>query len=330
MGKIPGIDKAAILLTVLGEDLAAALLREMKSDEVKRILAAMGRVNKLDARVADDVLNEFQEALSNPATTLPTGGHDYVARVLGQAFSQDQASDFAEYLQQTSPQLTALEYADAEAIALVMKGQRLQTWAIVLASLDPERAAFLLQTYPQAQQAELLVRIARLGEVTAEAIEDLNDWLHEELKSAERRQALKLGGVEQVAAILSQMDSASEKRAVEELREKDYEAADQIEKFLFTFDDLKALNTKDMQTLMRMVDDKIWMVALRRCGDEVKSKVFAAMSERAAARMKDDIAVMKPVKVSDVESAQQAIIAKAKELAEKGDIVISSDEDTYV
>lgn len=330
MSKFSGIEKTAILLTVLGEDIAAALLREMSPDEVKRILSAMGRLSKLDQKTAEAVLAEFQEALTKPGRTLPTGGHEYVSRVIGQAFSGDAADEFAEFLKQTSPQLTALAHAEADQIALVMRGQRPQTWAIVVASLEPERAAQVLKAYPEDQQADLLLRIAGLGEVSAEAIEELNEWLEEELKASERRQALKLGGVQQVAAILSQMDSASEKRAVEGLRERDDEAATQIEKYLFTFDDLRSLSDQDMQKLLLVVDSQTLLVALRKCGDAVKEKIFSNLSKRASELLQEDLAAMKPMRVSDVEEAQQKVISQAKDMEEKGEIDLSNDQETYV
>ncbi len=326
-----GAEKVAVILTMLGEELAAAILQKLRPEEVRRIIGAMGRMQRLDPKVADQVLDEFRQELTKPGAALLQAGHSTAERMVRRAFGAGQvADDLVRAVAQEVPRLSALDDVEVDSLVVVLADERPQTVALVLAHLEPVKSAELIRQLNPNQRLDVLLKLANLGAVNPEMLTELNDWLQKELEAVGRRRSLQLGGAKRVAEILGHMDSSSQRQVFSNLRERDANVADEIEKLSFAFDDLVNLSLPHLQLLLRSVEIKILMVALRRCSESVAGKIFASMSERAATRLREDIAAMKPVRASDVEVAQQSIIAVAKSLSERGEIQLCADNEVYV
>lgn len=326
VGKLTGPKKAAILLLALGEEGAAEVLKNLEEVEIQQVGYYMTRFTDVSPEELDQVLEEFyrKSSLQDDGVNINVSG-DFVKNTLSKALGADKARDLVDNLRahQEEGALDSMKFMDPKIIASYIVHEHPQTIALIMAHLsDVEQASTVLRELPENLQADVVYRMAVLETIPPGVISEMNEVLSEEMKSASVA-STKVGGVESVAEILNSMDKASETRILATIEESNPDLAEQIRELMFTFEDLVLIDSRQMQTVLKEVDQADLTLALKTASDAIKELIFSAMSSRAAEMLKEDLEVMGPVKVSDVESAQQKMIQIVRKMEESGKLVIS-------
>jgi flagellar motor switch protein FliG len=250
---------------------------------------------------------------------------DFVKNALTKALGADRAKELSDNLRAGEEEagLEALRYAEPIMISNYIRTEHPQTIALILSYLkDPEQASAVLREMPESVQADILYRMAVIESIPPGVISEMNEVLTEEMQSA-GSMATSVGGVEPVAEILNSVDKATETRILASIEESNPDLAEQIRELMFTFEDMALIDAKQMQLVMKDVDQADMVLALKTASDAVKELIFSSMSSRAAEMVRDDLENLGPAKISDVEAAQQKIIKVVKKLEEAGTIIIA-------
>jgi flagellar motor switch protein FliG len=320
---LSGIDKAAILVSALGQEAAKKIFKHMKDNDVKRLISQMASINKSPIWMVKRVLEEFYAALNEDNELLfsENKGRDFILGALGEDRAKQllgQSVDVGEI--QT---LESLELVDTRTLANFLINEHPQTIALIIAHLQTEKKVDVLKKLPEGLQAEVVLRVANLDFVSPELISQLDEVLKTELSTLGSIDTQQLGGVEPIADMLNQMDKNSEKNVMARVEEKDPELAEEIRKLMFVFEDLVFVDDQGMQELLKIADQQKLTLSLKTAPEEIKSKIFGNMSNRAAGLLKEDLEALGPTKLSDVEKAQQEIVNMVKDLEAKGKAIIS-------
>lgn len=320
---LSGLDKSAILMSSLGPNPAKMIFKHMKDNDVKRLINQMSMVNKSPIWMVKRVLEEFYAALNEDSELLfsENKGRDFILGALGEDRAKQLLGQVVEV--GTSNKLESLELVDTRTLANFLINEHPQTIALIVAHLATERKVDVLRKLPEGLQAEVVLRVANLDFVSPELIAQLDDVLKTELSTLGSIDTQQLGGVEPIADMLNMMDKNSEKNVMARVEEKDPELAEEIRKLMFVFEDLVFVDDKGMQELLKIVDNQKLTLALKTAPEEVKTKLFKNMSNRAANLLKEDLEALGPTKLSDVEKAQQEIVQQVKDLEGKGKAIIS-------
>lgn len=320
---LSGIDKASILMSALGPTSAKKIFKHMKDNDVKRLISQMAMINKSPIWMVKKVLEEFYAAINEDNDFLfsQNKGRDFILDALG----EDRAK---QLLGQTvdigiAQKLESLELVDTRTLANFLINEHPQTIALIIAHLATEKKVDVLRKLPEGLQAEVVLRVANLDFVSPDLISQLDDVLKTELSTLGSIDTQQLGGVEPIANMLNQMDKNSEKNVMARVEEKDPELAEEIRKLMFVFEDLVFVDDLGMQELLKVVDNQKLTIGLKTAPEEVKSKIFGNMSNRAANLLREDLEALGPTKLSDVEKAQQEIVNMVKDLESKGKAIIS-------
>lgn len=327
-----GAKKAAILLLALGEDVAPLALQYLTDKEIQRISNYMSHMTEVGPDIVDTVLEEFFE-LVNSVEGLIAGGKEYVKRLLGKALNPEKAESILSNLSMPSLEtgLEALKWLDPQTIARFLQGEHPQTIAVIMAHLEPVQAGTVMTALPVSQQTDVLMRIANLERVPPGVIRELDKVLQKELKATGAFETNKVGGIEAVAEILNNVDQASEREIMGTIEDLDAPLADEIRQLMFTFEDLNSVDDRGMQSIMREIANDELTLALKTASDTLREKILRNMSQRAAEMLREELEVMGPVRVSDVEQAQQKITQAAKRLEGEGKIVLGGKgENSFV
>ena len=330
---LSGQEKAAILLSSLGVETTQLIFQHMRDNDVKRMVNAMGNVRKSPIWLMKRVLEDFYSQLNEDADLLfsDNRGKDFIVNALG----EDRAKQLLGQIVDVGAgnTLESLELVDTRTLSNFLINEHPQTIALIIAHLDSERKVDVLRRLPEALQAEVVLRVANLDYVSPELIAQLDDVLKTELSTLGSIDTNQLGGVEPIADMLNLMDKNSEKNVMSRVEEKDPELAEEIRKLMFVFEDLVYVDDKGIQNLLKDVDQSKLVVALKTAPDEIKTKLFKNMSNRAATLLDEDLEALGPTKLSDVEAAQTEIVQKCKDLEQQGKAFISrggGDEDALV
>lgn len=326
VGKLTGPKKAAILLLAMGEDNAAEVMKNLEEIEIQQVGYYMTRFTDVSPEELDIVLEEFyrKSVMQDEGVGVSASG-DFVKNALIKAMGADKARDVVDNLKahQEEGALDSLKFMDPKIIASYIAHEHPQTIALIMAHLtDLEQASMVLRELPENLQADVVYRMASLESIPPGIIAEMDDVLSEEMKTA-AAVGTKVGGVESVAEILNTMDKATETRILATIEESNPDLAEQIRELMFTFEDLVLIDSGQMQIVLKEIDQQDLVLSLKTASDAVKELMFSSMSSRAADMIREDLEVMGPVKVSDVESAQQKIIQTIRRLEEDGKIVIS-------
>lgn len=324
--ELAGVDRAAILLMTLGEQHAAELLRYMEPREVQRIGAAMAKINNVRHEEVESVLGEFCE-LARKQTALGAASHDFVKNVLVRALGREKAGSLMDRILDgdNAQGVEALRWMDSRAIGHALRKEHPQVIAIVMSYLETEQAAEVVSLLPEGLRHDVMRRVATLDDVPQSALAELNDLIEKEVVGRiNAAAASRIGGTRKAAEILNMIDSGVEQSIMEALRAEDEELVAEIEDQMFVFDNLVDADDRGMQALLREIPTDHLLVALKGADEQVRAKVFRNMSSRAAQTLKDDLEVMRPVRLSEVEAAQKDILAVVKRLVESGDLILSS------
>ncbi|MBN1114108.1 MAG: flagellar motor switch protein FliG [Oligoflexia bacterium] len=331
---LDGYTKAAILLNTLGDEASTALFHNLGDNDVRRIVNAMGKIKKVPVGVTTRILAEFYEIISEDKEYL-FGFDDKSRKRLVKALGEDRAKQILGHLNMIGKKgkaLEALEMVDARTLATFLVNEHPQTIALIVAHLDPEKKCEVIKRLPETVQGEVVMRVAKIDYISPELLEEVDRVLKSELSSMGTLDQQALGGVEPIAEMFNIMDKNTEQSIMMRIEEKDPALAEEIRKLMFVFEDLVKVDDKGIQSILKEVPNEKLILALKTASEDVKEKIFKNMSSRAALLVREDLEAMGPVRLSDVEVAQQEIVNIARRLEDEGKIIISrgGDEDTLV
>ncbi len=313
-----GHEKAAIFLTAIGEDVAVEIFKNLDIRDISKITSHMTRIGTIKKADMEHVFSEFSFKLAKG--DMHVGGGDYVKKILSKGLGEDNATRILEMASMDNT-IDSLKWVDSETLSNFLVTEHPQTIALVLCLLEPSHAAEVLAKLPDSLKADISMRIAATERIPANAIEELEDVLRGHLDINKNR-GKKLGGIKTVAEILNQCDRSTEGMILDNIEIQNNLLADSIRQFMFVFDDLENVDDRGIQMLLKEISSEDLSVALKSATDNLKDKIFKNMSQRAAQILKEDMELKGPVKVSDVEKAQQSIVKVARKLEEEGKIVL--------
>jgi len=324
-GHRAGRQKAAVLLITLGAELSAKVLRHMPEDMIEEITLEIANMKRVSPETQDKVTEEFYQ-LALAQEYLAHGGLEYAREVLDKAMGPQKAMDLLQKLTATL-QVRPFEFArkmDPAQILTFIQNEHPQTIALIMAYLLPDQAAAILSALPPDRQADVARRLALMDRTSPDMVHEIERVLERKLASMAGQDYTTAGGVEAVVEVLNRVDRATEKGIIETLEVHSPELADEIKKRMFVFEDIVQLDDRSVQRILRDVDmSKDLPLALKVASDEVKAKIFRNMSKRAVDNLQEDMQYMGPVRLRDVEDAQQRIVAVIRRLEEAGEIIIS-------
>jgi flagellar motor switch protein FliG len=320
--ELSGEQKAAILLKAIGEDAAALVMKSLDPKEIRRLGVSMNATANITREEESIVIDEFEKASANGQMSFR--GKDYIKTILSKALGPEKASRMLESMtSKVYPGLDAMKWVDAKAVSQMIKTEHPQTISVILAHMDPDQAGVVMVDLPEALRADVALRLATMEDLQPSVLEELSDALQSSLVARTGTRATSVGGAEAAANILTTLDKATEGSIMSKIAERDQVLADTIRGLMFVFDDLIKLDDRGMQELMKEVSKEDLPVALRGASPETKEKFLKNMSSRASEMLKDDMEARGPMKVADVEKAQQNILKVCRKLEEEGRIVIA-------
>jgi flagellar motor switch protein FliG len=327
-----GRQKAAIFLVTIGSEISAEIFKYLREDEIETLTFEIARLETIEPEQKDAILQEFQELMmANQFIT--TGGIDYARELLEKSLGSQKAIDIINRLT-SSLQVRPFDFirrTDPAHLLNFIQQEHPQTIALILAYLEPNKASIILQNLPHEVQSDVARRIATMDRTSPEVLREVERVLEKKLSTLSSEDYTTAGGVESIVEILNLVDRASEKQIIEALEDEDPELAEEIKKRMFVFEDIVMLDDRAIQKVMREVDSQELAKALKSVDTEVQDKIFRNMSKRAAGMLKEDMEYMGPVRLKDVEEAQQKIVSIIRHLEDNGEIVVArSGEDELV
>ncbi len=318
-----GLEKSALLLNILGNQVTSQIFKKMKDNDVKRLVTEMGRVTKVPIPTVKKVLEVFYSELSEEEDIIfgHAQGREFVLQTLGEERAKTVLGQLS--VVEGSRTLEALELVDPRTLANFLVNEHPQTTALILAHLEPSKKTEVLKRLPENIQTEVVLRIANLDFISPNLIAQVDEVLKAELATLGSIDTQQLGGVTPIAEMLNVMDKTSEQNIMARVEEKDPQLAEEIRKLMFVFEDIIFIDDKGMQMLLKETPNDKLVIALKTAPDEIKEKIFKNISKRAADLLREDLESRGPVRLSEVEGAQQEIVNVAKRLESEGKIVIS-------
>ena len=321
---ITGVRKSAILLLSLGQDQAAEILKRLPPEAVEEVSREIASLSEIPVDARKEVFTEFYNlALAN--SYVSEGGLEYAKTLLKKSLQGEDADRIIKQVTQqvqTTP-FSFLQKAESENLLTFIQDEHPQTIALILAHLPPAKASEILVGLPTQKQIEVVKRIANMEQTNPEVIKEVERGLEHRLSDIVSQTVEKAGGVDTVAEILNLADRSTEKGIMEGLEAEDPDLVEQIPRLMFVFEDILLVNDKGIQAVLKEVDNEDLSLALKTASQELKDKIFKNMSERAAQLIQEDMQYMGPVRVSDVEAAQQKIVDIVRRLEDAGEIIIA-------
>lgn len=318
-----GADRAAIFLMSLGEEDAAQIFRHLGPKEVQAVGAAMASLNNVTKTHVEEVLHAFSGEVGNQ-TALGVDSDNYIRKVLYSALGEDKAASLVDriLLGRNSKGIEALKWMDPRGVAEVIRLEHPQIQAIVLSHLEADHAAETISFLPERARADVMMRIASLDGIPPTALQELDQVLEKQFSGQQSLKTSSAGGVKSAADILNYMDSASESAVIEQIKEMDDALGQSIQDKMFVFDNIADIEDRGIQTLLREISSDVLAPALKAAEQRVKDKIFKNMSKRGAEMLRDDLEVLGPVRLSEVEAAQREILDAARRLADAGELAL--------
>ncbi len=315
--RIPGLRKAAILMVMIGEAASSEILRQLDDDEVQILSREIARVQSLNSTQAEGVLEEFyQMAVAHDYVV--KGGIDYARKVLNSAFGPEHAKKMLDRLIKSLGNETlsfdALQKTDPSQLAKFIHSEHPQTIALILSHLNPSQAAGLLSSLPIGMRADVALRMANLDQISPEIITKIATVIGTKLKSLGELSREAYGGVHAVAEMFNRLDSNSSKEILENIEQVNPNLVETIRHMMFVFEDLLLLDVNAVKEVLAKVDRKILTVALKGTSEQMRNHMLQAMSQRGAEMLREDMDSLGPIKIKEVEQAQQQIIAVVRQL----------------
>jgi len=328
LGEMTGVQRAAVLMLLLGEQQAAEIIRFLNPKEVQALGGAMVSVSDLSQEAVNAVLDEFVATIKKQ-TNLGLGTTDYVEKVFKRALGDDKAASVLGRIMpgQGSKGLEILSWMDARSIAEMIRGEHPQVTAIILSVLENSVAADVLNFLPSESRPEIIQRVANLETVQPSAMEELESIMKKQFSNNSSAKSSSFGGLKAAAKIMNFTKTELEASVMSGLSELDPELMQKIQDNMFTFENLTGVDNRGIQVLMRNVEPDLLMIGLKGASDLVKDKFFGNMSERARGMFRDDMEAKGPLRIADVEDAQKTIMRIARKLSDAGDLVLGGGED---
>lgn len=326
--QISGRQKAAILMVALGERASAEVFKHLRPEEIDELTLEIAGVGSVSQEARTGVLEEMYET-AVAQNYIAEGGLDYARNILVGALGEERAGEVLARLSQVI-QVSPFEFlrrTDAAQILNVVSNEHPQTVALILAYLPADTAGQVLSALPTELQSEVAMRVALMDRTSPEVIMEIESVLERKLSSVISQDFTSAGGIKALVEVLGQVDRSTEKGILESLEEHNAELADEVRRLMFLFEDIVMLDDRTIQQVLREVDGRDLAVALKGAGDAVAEKILKNMSSRAAENVKEDLQYMGPVRVSQVEEAQQGIVGIIRRLEDAGQIVIARGGD---
>jgi len=322
---LTGLNKVAILLMCLGEEAASKIFAELSDDEVRQGTRVMATIDHIPTSLKEKVFASYYDA-QNQFKGIFVKGEDFAKRAIT-ATPGDQRSDFLmdQFISGTeSKSLETISLMAPRMVAGLLEQEHPQTIALVLSTQHVEHASEILTNLPEDMRSDVTYRISKIEKVSPEVIARIEDALNREIGLVSGKSHKKVGGVEAVVGMLNHMKNNLDSDILEKMDETDPDMAEEIRRMMFTFENLVALDGRSLQMILREVNNDSLTMALKTASEQMKEKIFANMSARAADMIQDDLEAMGPVRLSEVELMQQSIVKIAMKLEEEGKLVLGS------
>ena len=319
-----GIQKAAILLIALGPEKSASIFKHLKEDEIEELTLEIANTRSVSPQTKESVLNEFYQVCL-AQQYIAEGGIGYAKELLDKALGSDKAQEVITKLT-ASLQVRPFEFVrktDPSQVLNFIQDEHPQTIAMILSYLSPAQSAMILGALTPEKQADVAKRIAKMDRTSPDVIKEVERVLERKLSSLINQDYTIVGGVDAIVGILNTVDRGTEKHIMETLEIEEPELADEILKKMFVFEDILLLDDRAIQRVLRDVDNNDLAVALKGANEEVQNVIFKNLSKRLAAMIREDMEFMGPVRMKDVEEAQQKIVGIIRKLEDSAEIVIS-------
>ncbi|MDR3563808.1 MAG: flagellar motor switch protein FliG [Negativicutes bacterium] len=319
-----GKQKAAILLIALGPDIAASVFKHLREDEIEKLTLEIANSRKVTQEQKDKVLVEFHQ-MALAKEYISSGGIDYAREIIEKALGTEKAVMIINRLT-SSLQIRPFDFArktDPSQLLNFIQNEHPQTIALIMAYLQPEQSAAIISALPPDRQVDVAKRIALMDRTSPDIIKDVERILERKLSSMVTQDFTAAGGVDSIVEVLNRVDRTTERTIIENLEIQNPELAEEIKKRMFVFEDIVLLDDRSLQLVLREIESKDMSLALKASSTEVAEKIFKNMSKRAAEMLREEIQYMGPVRIRDVEEAQQKVVNVIRRLEESGEIIVS-------
>ena len=324
--RLTGAQKGFLLLISLDESIATRILGYLSDEELKVLRKASEEVREVSAQTLLALHKEFASRAGEGAPTTLKGGSAYLKRLAGKAFGEGRAAQLWSDREERSGVVAELERLEPSTLMGVLEDESAQTVAVILSQFEASRAADVLALIPRERRGQVLFRMAKLETVPESTIREIEEEFAGELKALSTQQGRrKVGGVDAAAAVMKRLKGPALEGILDQMQDVDASITDQIKRALFTFEDLTRISGRGIQTLLKEIATDQLLLALRTASDDMREKVFSNVSSRAAAMLREELEMMGPVRLSDVETAQRAIVERALALEAEGQIRIERE-----
>lgn len=316
--------KAAIFLLTMGSEKAAKILKHLSEEDIEDITMEIANIRTISEEDREMALHEFSDMMK-AKQFISRGGIEYAKEVLEKALGSERALEIIERLT-TNLQVKPFDFmkkADMVQLVNFLQNEHPQTIALILAYLDPKQSSQILISLPEDLQADVVKRLSLLERASPEIVKQVERMLEKRMSTFVGQDFSNVGGIDVAVEMMNALDRSTEKRILDSLQKTDPDLSEEIKKKMFVFDDIIKLDDRSIQMVFREVDTHDLALAIKGANDEVKNKVMKNMSKRAAALLEDELKYMGPVRVKDVETSQQKIVAIIRKLEDAGEIVIS-------
>jgi len=329
--KISGLRKIAVFLMALGPNVSAGVLKHFNEAEIEKISMEIANTSRVERESLDEILNEFS-AIHEAQQYMVNGGYDYAKEILEQTLGPQKAGDLMKRLRESSKikPFTFVRDADAKQLVNMISQEHPQTIAFILSYLDSDQSAMVLSELPQEIQSDIARRIAVMERTSPQIIKGVESVMQERLSTIFQQDFTSAGGITAIVDILNNVDRGTEKLILEELEKEDAELAETIRQQMFIFDDIVNLDDSSIQRIIRDLDNNDISLALKGASEEVSSRIFKNVSKRAGEILQENMEFMGPVRLREVEEAQQRVVAVIRRLDESGEIIISRGGDDAI
>jgi flagellar motor switch protein FliG len=320
-----GIERAAILLLGLGEENASEVIRYLEPRQVQKVGVTMSMLANVSQSKIDDVLDDFLAEAKNQ-TSFGVDTEEYVRNVLNTALGEIRAKPIIDRIlvNEQDGGLNQLKWLEGKTVAEVIRNEHPQITATILTYLDSEQAAEVVKHLVPEKRVDVLMRMCKIDSIKPEALNELGQYIEEQMAGVRTGKATSVGGIKSVADLINYLDGSTESQVLDGIADIDDDISEQIQDKMFVFENINDMDGRSVQSLLRDVSSETLMIALKGGTERVKEKIFSNMSKRAADLLRDDLEAQGPVKVSEVEAAQKEILSSARKLAEAGEISLGS------
>ncbi|MTI65723.1 MAG: flagellar motor switch protein FliG [Firmicutes bacterium] len=327
--KITGIQKSAILMITLGPDISSSILKKLPDKLIQKITYEIANIDQVKPEVRNKVLEEFMD-MNEARNYISQGGLEYARNVLTKALGNKRAKEIIDTVSEVTQQRRPFAIArktDSQQLLNTIMNEHPQTIALILCYLQADKAASILSGLPEELQTDVADRIATMSRTSPLVIEQVEKILEKKLSSVVGEDLASLGGVSSLVDILNQVDRGTEKVILEELEKDKPDLADEVRNSMFVFEDIILLDNTSIQRVIREVENSDLALALKGASEDVSEIIFKNVSKRAGENLKDDIEFMGPVRLVEVEQAQQKIVGIIRRLEEAGEIIVARGGD---